>query len=66
MDVIAESPQGTIPAEIYLEDYRDVEGVKIPFTIRQTSPAISFTIRLEEVKNNVPIDDAKFNKPAGQ
>jgi hypothetical protein len=66
IDVEVESPQGSIPFEVYLEDYRDVEGTKMPFTVRRTSPAISFTIRLEEVKNNVPVDDAKFNKPAGQ
>jgi len=66
VDMEVDSPQGNIPFEVYLEDYRDVEGTKMPFTVRRTSPAISFTIRLEEVKNNVPIDDAKFNKPAGQ
>ncbi len=66
VDVELESPQGTMPFEIYFEDYKDVEGMKMPFTTRQTSPAISFTIRVEDVKNNVPIDDAKFNKPAGQ
>jgi hypothetical protein len=66
VDVEVDSPQGNIPFEVYLEDYREVEGLKMPFTIRRTSPAISFTIRLEEVKNNVAIDDVKFNKPAGQ
>lgn len=66
MDVEAESPQGKLAFEIYLEDYKEVDGVKMPFTTRRNSPAFSFTIKLEEVKHNVPIDDAKFNKPAGQ
>jgi hypothetical protein len=64
MDVEAETPQGKIPFEVYLEDYKVVDGIKMPFTIRRNSAAISFTIKLEEVKHNVPIDDAKFQKPA--
>jgi hypothetical protein len=61
-----ESPQGKMAVEIYLEDYKEVDGIKMPFTVRQITPAISFTIKIEEVKHNVPVDDAKFNKPAAQ
>jgi zinc protease len=46
------------------EDYREVEGVKVPFMIRQTSAYFDFVIKLSEVKHNVPIDDAKFKKPS--
>jgi zinc protease len=63
-DTERESPMGKVPIEAYLDDYKEVDGVKVPFTIRQTNPAFSFTIKLAEVKHNVPIDDAKFNKPA--
>lgn len=66
VDVETESPQGKIPFEVYLEDYREVDGVKMPFTVRRNSPAISFTVKLDKVEHNVPIDDAKFNKPSGQ
>jgi zinc protease len=66
MDVTQEGPQGKVPFEIYFENYKEVDGIKMPFLMRRNSPAISFTITLEEVKHNVPIDDAKFNKPAGQ
>jgi hypothetical protein len=62
----AETPQGKMPVEIYLEDYREVDGIKMPFIVRQVTPAISFTIKVEEVKHNVPIEDTKFNKPSGQ
>jgi hypothetical protein len=61
-----ESPAGKMPVEVYLEDYKEVDGIKVPFTIRQVTPAISFTIKVQEVKHNVPVDDAKFNKPAAQ
>ena len=65
-DFVVDSPQGQFPTETYLEDYREVDGVKIPFTMRQTNPMVSFTIKVTEVKHNVPVDDAKFNKPASQ
>jgi outer membrane lipoprotein-sorting protein len=61
-----ESPQGSMNVQVWFEDYKDVEGVKMPFTVKQNSDAISFVIKLTEIKPNVAIDDAKFNKPAGQ
>jgi len=45
------------------EDYREVEGVKVAFTIRQTSADFDYVIKVSEVKYNVPVDDAKFKKP---
>lgn len=65
-DVEVESPQGRIPSENYLEDYKEVDGVKIPHTTRQVTPAYTLTVKILEVKTNVPIDDAKFNKPAAK
>jgi outer membrane lipoprotein-sorting protein len=59
-------PQGTIDIDTKLSDYREVDGVKLPFTIDQQRSDFSFTIKLTEVKHNVPIDDAKFEKPKSQ
>lgn len=66
MDLERESPQGKMAVQVFMEDYKDVDGIKIPHTIRQVTSAFTITIKLEEVKHNVPIDDAKFNKPATQ
>ncbi len=65
-DVEQDTPQGKVPVEKYLDDYKDVDGVKIPFTRRHVLPQMTFVIKLTDVKHNVAIDDAKFNKPAGQ
>jgi hypothetical protein len=56
---------GVIPEEIDFEDYHDVDGMKLPFTIRISAidPFYSSTRRFTEVKLNVPVDHAKFNKP---
>jgi zinc protease len=65
-DLEAETPQGKMPVEVYLDDYKDVEGIKVPFTLRQVTPAVSFSIKITEVKYNVPVDDSKFTKPSAQ
>lgn len=61
-----EGPQGKQAIQVFLEDYKDVDGVKMPFSIRQVTPAFTLTIKMEEIKINVPVEDAKFNKPAAQ
>lgn len=62
-EIVAVTPQGEMKMDVYLEDYKDVDGVKIPFTIKQNSDAFSFLIKFTEFKHNVAIEDAKFNKP---
>jgi hypothetical protein len=47
-----------------LSDYREVDGVKIPFKIRVSSAVQSFTITVTKVEHNTKIDDALFSKPA--
>ena len=44
------------------DDYRDVDGVKVPFIIYLIQD-LHFTIKISEVKHNVAIDDAIFAKP---
>jgi hypothetical protein len=62
----AEGPNGTVDVDTRLGDYREVDGVKSPFLIHQSFGDFAFTIKLTDVKQNVPIDDAKFEKPAAQ
>jgi hypothetical protein len=56
---------GLIPEQVDYEDYRDVDGMKVPFTIRVTSidSFWSSTRKFTEIKLNVPVDETKFNKP---
>jgi zinc protease len=46
------------------EDYRDVDGVKVPFTVRNHG-GLDYTTRYTEVRVNLAISDSKFDKPAG-
>ena len=57
---------GVIPEQIDFEDYRDVDGVKMPFTIRVSTVDAGnpFIVRkLTEIKLNAPVDDSKFSMP---
>ena len=56
-------PQGPLEVEVTFADFRAVDGVKRPFTIRQATAMFTATIHLTEVKNNLPIDDAIFKAP---
>jgi hypothetical protein len=60
-----ETPLGRLPTQIDYADYRETGGVKIPFRWTLARPAGRFTIQVSEVKQNVPVDDAKFATPAG-
>jgi hypothetical protein len=46
-----------------VSDYRDVDGVKIPFKLSVSSNVQNYTIVITKVEHNVPIDDALFVKP---
>ena len=59
----AQSPLGLNPTQIDYADYRDADGVKIPFRWTQSRPGNRFTIKVEELQQNVPVDDAKFAPP---
>jgi photosynthetic reaction center cytochrome c subunit len=58
-----ESPLGLNPSQIDYADYRDVEGVQVPFRVTFSQPGNSSTIQFEEIRQNVQIDDTKFAKP---
>ena len=61
-----ETPIGVIPTQFDFEDYRDVDGVKLPFTIKISSvePGFVSTRKYTEIKLNTPVDDTIFKMPA--
>lgn len=59
------SPVGLNPTQIDYLDYREVAGVKMPFQWTTTWTDGRSTTELSEIRANVPVDAAKFAKPAG-
>jgi photosynthetic reaction center cytochrome c subunit len=58
------SPIGRVPTQIDFGDYRDVNGIKLPFRMTFAWLDGRDAIVLDEVRTNVPVDDAKFGRPA--
>jgi hypothetical protein len=58
-----DTPIGRNPTQIDYADYREVDGVQAPFRWTLARVNGRFTIQIQEAKQNVPIDDAKFAKP---
>ena len=59
----AETPLGRNPTQIDYADYRDADGVKIPYKWTLARPGGRFTIQVTDVQQNVSVEDAKFNAP---
>jgi hypothetical protein len=58
---------GIIPEQVDFDDYREVQGIKVPFLVKTSSVNVGnpiTTIKITEVKFNVPVDESKFNMPA--
>nr|HEV7953192.1 c-type cytochrome [Candidatus Acidoferrales bacterium] len=55
---------GVMPVQVDYSDYRDADGIKIPFRWTLSRPNGRFTIQVDSVQQNVPVDDSKFAKPA--
>src|SRR6266550_3594435 len=58
------SPIGRVPTQIDFGDYRDVNGIKLPFRITYAWLDGRDAIVLREITTNAAIDEAKFGKPA--
>jgi hypothetical protein len=57
---------GIIPDQIDLEDYREADGLKFPFTLRAALLEVgnpTSTRTFTELKLNVPVDESKFIMP---
>ena len=58
-----ETPLGRNPTQIDYSDYREANGVRVPFRWTLARPGNRFTIQVEQLLQNVPVDDAKFAPP---
>ena len=54
---------GPLPKQTDLEDYREVDGVKLPFSVTRSAPDFSSGYMIASVKHNVPVSEVNFDKP---
>ncbi len=60
----ASSPVGRLTTQVDYSDYRDVDGVKMPFKWTTTWLDGRENVELSEIRPNVTINPARFNKPS--
>jgi photosynthetic reaction center cytochrome c subunit len=59
----SETPLGRLPTQIDYSDYREADGVSVPFRWSFSRPGNRFTLQVDQLQQNVPVDDAKFTAP---
>jgi photosynthetic reaction center cytochrome c subunit len=57
------SPIGRVPTQVDYSDYRDVDGIKMPFHILFAWLGGRDEFQLNQVQVNVPVDARKFGRP---
>ncbi|HJQ36069.1 MAG TPA: c-type cytochrome [Thermoanaerobaculia bacterium] len=64
--VYYDSPIGRMPEQTDFDDYRDVDGVKLPFVVRAlvVDPWAGGTRQAESIRVGVPIPPREFEKPS--
>jgi zinc protease len=45
-------------------DYKEVDGIKVPFRARSSSTIQNFTITIAKVEHNIKVDETLFSKPS--
>jgi hypothetical protein len=58
-----ETAVGRVPVQVDYSNYRDVNGLKVPFNWITTWTTGQATTELTDVQLNVAIDPAKFARP---
>jgi Photosynthetic reaction centre cytochrome C subunit len=58
------TPLGDYPYETIYDDYRDIDGVKIPFRTTNRTTNDSTRYIFSEIRFNQPIDPSRFVRPA--
>jgi zinc protease len=63
-DMARRQPErGIVFVKVHLNDYKEVDGVKVPFNLRFSFESFSFTVKIDELEHNLVINDAFFKKP---
>ena len=64
MSTKVEVPQiGELEQTIEFLDYKEVDGIKVPFRLKASSSVQNFTITLTNVQHNVEVDETLFSRP---
>lgn len=65
-DIARRHCSGDIEQVVEFSDFRDVDGIKVPYTTRSTNAVQAIVVTMTDVKHNLELDESFFSKPAGQ
>ena len=60
-----DTPLGKMPVSVEMQDYRDVDGLKLPFKQVTDASLAEATQEVTSIEFNVPVDTSKFAMPTG-
>ena len=60
------TPDGPLEFTAEIKDYREIDGIKLPYEVEQSSSQNSFTIKFTDIQHNVNLADSQFAKPASE
>jgi hypothetical protein len=53
-----------LPVEIYFDDWREVDGVKAPYSVTQSFPKRTVVLTVREIRSNVTLESKLFERPS--
>jgi len=53
----------SVPVEIYFDDWREIDGIKFPYTLTISYHKLTLALTAKEIQNNVPVDAKLFERP---
>jgi photosynthetic reaction center cytochrome c subunit len=63
--VLIDTPIGALPQQTDYEDYREADGIRLPFVVKSAGPepASATTTTYQEVSHNAAVDESRFAPP---
>ena len=62
-DLVYKGPMGEIPLQIMFEDNKEVDGIVLPHTVRQSMMGMEQVMTIESIKHNVDMPKERFDLP---
>ena len=63
-DTTTKGPMGEIPVSVFVSDYKDFDGVKLPLKVKQKVLTQEIVITIDKVEQNVDVPPGTFDLPA--
>jgi len=63
MSMVSSTPQGEIPMTMFMTEFKEFDGIKMPTVIKNEMMGQNFTVTMTEIKQNAEIPAGTFDQP---